>query len=59
MPGHSLPLLREVTHLFADFNKLKPEDLKVNVEEVAAQGVNCLKPDYIAEYLTQVCISVA
>ncbi|XP_066484231.1 DNA topoisomerase 2-binding protein 1 isoform X3 [Tiliqua scincoides] len=52
-PSHSLPPFREVTHLFADFNKLKPEDMKVNVGEAAAEGVNCLKPEYIAEYLIQ------
>ncbi|NXW60887.1 TOPB1 protein, partial [Eurystomus gularis] len=51
--GHSLSLFKEATHLFADFSKLKPEDSRVNVAEAAAQGVNCLKPEYIADYLIQ------
>lgn len=49
--GHSPSLFKEATHLFADFSKLKPEDAKVNISEAAAQGVNCLKPEYIADYL--------
>ncbi|CAN2389693.1 Topoisomerase (DNA) II binding protein 1 [Pristimantis euphronides] len=49
--GHSAALFKEATHLFADFSKLKPEDAKVNVSEAAAQGVNCLKPEYIADHL--------
>ncbi|XP_072268414.1 DNA topoisomerase 2-binding protein 1 [Pyxicephalus adspersus] len=49
--GHSSSLFKETTHLFADFAKLKPEDAKVSVAEAAAQGVNCLKPEYIADYL--------
>ncbi|XP_040290428.1 DNA topoisomerase 2-binding protein 1 isoform X1 [Bufo bufo] len=49
--GHSSSLFKEATHLFADFSKLKPEDAKVNISEAAAQGVNCLKPEYIADYL--------
>ncbi|XP_053115689.1 DNA topoisomerase 2-binding protein 1 [Hemicordylus capensis] len=53
LPGHSFPLLRDVTHLFADFNKLKPEDVRVSTGKAAAQGVNCLKPEYIADYLIQ------
>ncbi|XP_054847595.1 DNA topoisomerase 2-binding protein 1 isoform X2 [Eublepharis macularius] len=53
LPGYSSVLFKEVTHLFADFNKLKPEDIRVNVEEAAAQGVNCLKPEYIADYLIE------
>uniref|UniRef100_A0A8D0LAS5 DNA topoisomerase II binding protein 1 n=1 Tax=Sphenodon punctatus TaxID=8508 RepID=A0A8D0LAS5_SPHPU len=52
LPGHS-PLFKEATHLFADFSKLKPDDTRVNVVEAAAQGVNCLKPEYIADYLIQ------
>jgi len=48
-------LFKEATHLFADFSKLKPDDTRVNVAEAAAQGVNCLKPEYIADYLIQVC----
>ncbi|XP_015267726.1 PREDICTED: DNA topoisomerase 2-binding protein 1 [Gekko japonicus] len=51
--GYSSTLFREVTHFFADFNKLKPEDMRVNVGEAAAQGVNCLKPEYIADYLIE------
>ncbi|XP_056376623.1 DNA topoisomerase 2-binding protein 1 isoform X2 [Hyla sarda] len=49
--GHAPSLFKETTHLFADFSKLKPEDAKVNISEAAAQGVNCLKPEYIADYL--------
>ncbi|KAM3928055.1 DNA topoisomerase 2-binding protein 1 [Leptodactylus fuscus] len=49
--GHSPSLFKETTHLFADFSKLKPEDARVNISEAAAQGVNCLKPEYIADYL--------
>uniref|UniRef100_A0A803TLB0 DNA topoisomerase II binding protein 1 n=1 Tax=Anolis carolinensis TaxID=28377 RepID=A0A803TLB0_ANOCA len=52
-PSHSPPPFREVTHLFADFNKLKPGDLRIDIAEVAHQGVNCLKPEYIADYLIQ------
>ncbi|KAM4658456.1 DNA topoisomerase 2-binding protein 1 isoform 3-T4 [Amazona ochrocephala] len=51
--GHSVSLFKETTHLFADFSKLKPEDSRVNIAEAAAQGVNCLKPEYIADYLIQ------
>ncbi|NXC07493.1 TOPB1 protein, partial [Orthonyx spaldingii] len=51
--GHSVSLFKEATHLFADFSKLKPEDSRVNVAEATAQGVNCLKPEYIADYLIQ------
>ncbi|XP_026501853.1 DNA topoisomerase 2-binding protein 1-like isoform X3 [Terrapene carolina triunguis] len=53
LPGHSLLLYKEATHLFADFSKLKPDDARVNVLEATAQGVNCLKPEYIADYLIQ------
>ncbi|XP_077772515.1 DNA topoisomerase 2-binding protein 1 isoform X1 [Podarcis muralis] len=53
LPAHSASVFREATHLFADFNKLKPEDLRVNLGEASAQGVNCLKPEYIADYLIQ------
>nr|AAP03894.2 Xmus101 [Xenopus laevis] len=49
--GHSSPLFKEASHLFADFSKLKPDEPRVNVAEAAAQGVNCLKPEYIADYL--------
>uniref|UniRef100_A0A8B9VKG5 DNA topoisomerase II binding protein 1 n=1 Tax=Anas zonorhyncha TaxID=75864 RepID=A0A8B9VKG5_9AVES len=51
--GHSASFFKEATHLFADFSKLKPDDSRVNVAEAAAQGVNCLKPEYIADYLIQ------
>uniref|UniRef100_A0A8V5FMI4 Uncharacterized protein n=1 Tax=Melopsittacus undulatus TaxID=13146 RepID=A0A8V5FMI4_MELUD len=51
--GHSESLFKETTHLFADFSKLKPGDFRVNIAEAAAQGVNCLKPEYIADYLIQ------
>ncbi|XP_048367184.1 DNA topoisomerase 2-binding protein 1 isoform X2 [Sphaerodactylus townsendi] len=53
LPGYSSALFREATHIFADFNKLKPEDIRVNVRGAAAQGVNCLKPEYIADYLIE------
>ncbi|XP_067417850.1 DNA topoisomerase 2-binding protein 1 isoform X1 [Emydura macquarii macquarii] len=53
LPGHSLLLYKEATHLFADFSKLKPDDSRVNIVEAAAQGVYCLKPEYIADYLVQ------
>ncbi|XP_053322306.1 DNA topoisomerase 2-binding protein 1 isoform X2 [Spea bombifrons] len=49
--GQSPSTFKDATHLFADFSKLKPEDPKVNVTEAAAQGVSCLKPEYIADYL--------
>ncbi|NXJ83930.1 TOPB1 protein, partial [Trogon melanurus] len=51
--GHSASLFKEATHLFADFSKLKPEDARVDVAEAAAQGVSCLKPEFIADYLIQ------
>uniref|UniRef100_A0A8C8E8H1 DNA topoisomerase II binding protein 1 n=1 Tax=Otus sunia TaxID=257818 RepID=A0A8C8E8H1_9STRI len=51
--GHSVSLFKEATHLFVDFSKLKPDDARVSVAEAAAQGVNCLKPEYIADYLIQ------
>ncbi|XP_003342122.1 DNA topoisomerase 2-binding protein 1 isoform X1 [Monodelphis domestica] len=53
LPGHSVPLFKEATHLFADFNKLKPDDSRVNIGEAVAHKVNCLKPEYIADYLMQ------
>lgn len=55
LPGHSVPLFKEATHLFSDFNKLKPDDSGVNIAEAAAQNVYCLKTEYIADYLMQVC----
>ncbi|XP_005406872.1 PREDICTED: DNA topoisomerase 2-binding protein 1 isoform X2 [Chinchilla lanigera] len=53
LPGHSLPLIKEATHLFSDVNKLKPDDSGVNMAEAAAQNVYCLKTEYIADYLMQ------
>ncbi|XP_053525000.1 DNA topoisomerase 2-binding protein 1 isoform X3 [Artibeus jamaicensis] len=53
LPGHSVPLLKEATHLFSDGNKLKPDDTGVNIAEAVAQNVYCLKTEYIADYLTQ------
>ncbi|EHB11472.1 DNA topoisomerase 2-binding protein 1 [Heterocephalus glaber] len=53
LPGHSLPLFKEATHLFSDFNKLKPDDSRVNIAEAAAQNVYCLRTEYIADYLMQ------
>lgn len=55
LPGHSLALFKEATHLFSDFNKLKPDDSGVNIVEAAAQHVYCLRTEYIADYLMQVC----
>ncbi|XP_032092698.1 DNA topoisomerase 2-binding protein 1 isoform X2 [Thamnophis elegans] len=53
LSAYSPPIFREVTHFFADLNKLKPEDVRINIREATAQGVNCLKPEYIADYLIQ------
>nr|XP_012622294.1 DNA topoisomerase 2-binding protein 1 isoform X2 [Microcebus murinus] len=53
LPGHSVPLFKEATHLFSDFNKLKPDDSGINIAEAAAQNVHCLKTEYIADYLVQ------
>ncbi|XP_008579355.1 PREDICTED: DNA topoisomerase 2-binding protein 1 [Galeopterus variegatus] len=53
LPGHSVPLFKEATHLFSDFNKLKPDDSGFNIAEAAAQNVYCLKTEYIADYLMQ------
>lgn len=53
LPSPSPSLYKEVTHLFADFSRLKPGDVRVDVSEAAAQGVTCLKPEYIADYLMQ------
>lgn len=53
LPGYSVPLFKEATHLFSDFNKLKPDDSGINIAEAAAQNVYCLKTEYIADYLTQ------
>ncbi|XP_064187050.1 DNA topoisomerase 2-binding protein 1 isoform X2 [Anguilla rostrata] len=52
-PSPSPALYKDTTHLFADFSQLKPGDFRVDVQEAAAQGVKCLKPEYIAVYLMQ------
>uniref|UniRef100_A0A8C5I3M2 BRCT domain-containing protein n=1 Tax=Gouania willdenowi TaxID=441366 RepID=A0A8C5I3M2_GOUWI len=46
-------LYKEATHLFAEFSRLKPGDFRVNLSEATSQGVTCLKPEYIADYLMQ------
>uniref|UniRef100_A0A5F9DGV6 DNA topoisomerase 2-binding protein 1 n=1 Tax=Oryctolagus cuniculus TaxID=9986 RepID=A0A5F9DGV6_RABIT len=52
--GHSVPLFKEATHLFYDFNcKQKPDDTGLNIADAAAQNVHCLKTEYIADYLVQ------
>ncbi|KAM5291854.1 DNA topoisomerase 2-binding protein 1 [Ctenodactylus gundi] len=51
--GYSVQLLKEATHLFSHFNKLKPDISGVNIAEAAAQNVYCLRTEYIADYLTQ------
>ncbi|XP_016345526.1 DNA topoisomerase 2-binding protein 1 [Sinocyclocheilus anshuiensis] len=53
LPDPSPSLFKETTHLFVDFSRLKPGDGRVDVSEAAAQGVKCLKPEYIADYLMQ------
>uniref|UniRef100_A0A672J094 DNA topoisomerase II binding protein 1 n=1 Tax=Salarias fasciatus TaxID=181472 RepID=A0A672J094_SALFA len=53
LPSLSPPLYKEATHLFADFNRLKPGDFRVDLSDAASQGVTCLKPEYIADYLMQ------
>uniref|UniRef100_A0A3B5LZJ7 DNA topoisomerase II binding protein 1 n=1 Tax=Xiphophorus couchianus TaxID=32473 RepID=A0A3B5LZJ7_9TELE len=53
LPSPSPSLYREASHLFADFSRLKPGDFRVDVAEATAQGVTCLKPEYIADYLMQ------
>ncbi|KAI1888905.1 hypothetical protein AGOR_G00173580 [Albula goreensis] len=52
-PSPSPALYKDTTHLFADFSRLKPGDFRVDVEEAVSQGVKCLKPEYIADYLMQ------
>lgn len=54
LPGPSPSMYKEATHLFADFSRLKPGDFRVDVLEATSQGVTCLKPEYIADYLMQV-----
>ncbi|XP_068604125.1 DNA topoisomerase 2-binding protein 1 [Brachionichthys hirsutus] len=53
LPSPSSSLYQETTHLFADFSRLKPGDFRVDVAEASSQGVTCLKPEYIADYLMQ------
>ncbi|XP_067234177.1 DNA topoisomerase 2-binding protein 1 isoform X2 [Chanodichthys erythropterus] len=53
LPDPSPLLFKETTHLFVDFSRLKPGDVRVDISEAAAQGVKCLKPEYIADYLMQ------
>lgn len=53
LPSPSPSLYKEATHLFADFSRLKPGDFRVDVSEATSQGVTCLKPEYIADYLMQ------
>lgn len=54
LPSPTPSLYNEATHLFADFSRLKPGDFRVDVSEATSQGVTCLKPEYIADYLMQV-----
>lgn len=51
LPGHPEPLFKDATHLFCDFNKLKPDDCRVFIAEATAQNMVCLKTEYIADYL--------
>ncbi|XP_061130917.1 DNA topoisomerase 2-binding protein 1-A-like [Syngnathus typhle] len=53
MLSASPSMYKEATHLFADFSRLRPGDFKVDVSDASAQGVMCLKPEYIADYLMQ------
>ncbi|XP_034562035.1 DNA topoisomerase 2-binding protein 1 [Notolabrus celidotus] len=53
LPSPSPSLYKEATHLFADFSRLKPGDFRVNISEANSQGVTCMKPEYIADYLMQ------
>ncbi|XP_037612697.1 DNA topoisomerase 2-binding protein 1 isoform X1 [Sebastes umbrosus] len=53
LPSPSPSLYKEATHLFADFSRLKPGDFRVDVSAASSQGVTCLKPEYIADYLMQ------
>ncbi|XP_072546997.1 DNA topoisomerase 2-binding protein 1 isoform X2 [Salminus brasiliensis] len=53
LPGPSPSLYKETTHLFADFSRLGPNDMRIDVAEAVAQGVKCLRPEYIADYLMQ------
>ncbi|XP_026148420.1 DNA topoisomerase 2-binding protein 1 isoform X2 [Mastacembelus armatus] len=53
LPSPSPSLYKEATHLFADFSQLKPGDFRVDLAGAASQGVACLRPEYIADYLMQ------
>ncbi|CAL1597241.1 unnamed protein product [Knipowitschia caucasica] len=53
LPSPSPSLYKETSHLFADFSRLKPGDFRVDICEASAQGVTCLRPEYIADYLMQ------
>lgn len=53
LPDPSPSLFKETTHLFVDFSRLKPGDVRVDISEASAHGVKCLKPEYIADYLMQ------
>ncbi|XP_068566212.1 DNA topoisomerase 2-binding protein 1 [Cebidichthys violaceus] len=53
LPSPSPSLYKEASHLFADFSRLKPGDFRVDVSEATSHGVQCLKPEYIADYLMQ------
>ncbi|XP_017308606.1 DNA topoisomerase 2-binding protein 1 isoform X4 [Ictalurus punctatus] len=53
LPSPSPSLYKETTHLFADFSRLGPNDVRVDVTEAMAYGVKCLRPEYIADYLMQ------
>lgn len=54
LPSASPSMYKETTHLFADFSRLKPGDFRVDLSEATANGIKCLKPEYIADYLMQV-----
>lgn len=53
LPSASPSMYKETTHLFADFSRLKPGDFRVDLSEATANGIKCLKPEYIADYLMQ------
>ncbi|XP_077410568.1 DNA topoisomerase 2-binding protein 1 isoform X2 [Vanacampus margaritifer] len=53
LPSASHSMYKVATHLFADFSRLRPGDFRVDVSDASAQGVTCLKPEYIADYLMQ------
>ncbi|XP_076868343.1 DNA topoisomerase 2-binding protein 1 [Brachyhypopomus gauderio] len=53
LPAPSPSLYKDTTHLFADFSRLGPGDVRVDVAEASAHGVKCLRPEYIADYLMQ------